>query len=535
MNNAHHLAFNTVTLSQLTFCRSLVSTADLSLYTVHTLATMFSRAAIALLAAASAVTALPDGYPTNQPNKAGQACSQLKAAYPNNLIDPTSPNYATERDVNWSTTCDLPAACFFVPTSTEMVARGLSIVTRAGSQFAVRNGGHNPNIKFASVDGNGVLFDMSQMDTLTLNSDNTILHAGTGHKGGDVQQIADSVGKSVVTGLNTNVGISGLTLGGGYTHFSQQNGLVTDNIVNFEVVLGNSSVVNANATHNADLYRALRGGGNNFGIVTRFDMQVSAIHNIWYTSFTLNATDYEKFMPALAQVQANMETDLKANVYFGASPRAASVALMYAEPAGRPAAFAPLLDLKPLGVRIPPTNGTVYSLAQAMSPPDETGAGVMTSSVIHKATAEYYTALYREVIRQGVPTGNETDIALAIKPMGSRVNSVGTAQAGGVPNSINVPTVSHTWTSVAVRWQDERDRAQMSRRMNEMTSWLSTNARRSGLALPNLFANDANSDQNVMASYGSESLANLKAVSRKYDPAQVFQRLQAGGWFVSRA
>lgn len=529
------MAFISDTFYQRVLGRSLVLTTDPSMYTVHTIATMFTRAAIALLAVSSAATALPDGYPTNQPSKAAQACSGLKAAFPNNYVDPTSPNYVAERDVNYSTTCHLPAACFFTPINTEMVARGLSIVTKAGSQFAVRNGGHNANVKFASVDGNGVLFDMSKMDMLTLNSDNTILYAGTGNKGGDVQKIADSVGKSVVTGLNTAVGISGLTLGGGYTHFSQQNGLVTDNIANFEVVLGNATIVNANATNNADLFRALRGGGNNFGIVTRFDMRVSAIHNIWYTSFTLNASNYEQFMPALAQVQANMETDLKANVYFGASPGAASVALMYAEPAGvKPDVFAPLLNLPPLQVRIPPTNGSLYSLVQAMSSPDQP-AGVMVHSITHKATAEFYTALYREVIRQGVPTGNETEIVLAIKPMGSRVASVGTRQAGGVPNSINVPAIQHTWTSVAVRWQDEKDRAQMSKRRNDMASWLDTNARRSNLALPNLFANDAGSDQNVMASYGSESLANLKAVSKKYDPAQVFQKLQAGGWFVSRA
>lgn len=416
-----------------------------------------------------------------------------------------------------------------------MVARGLSIVTNAGSQFAVRNGGHNPNVKFASVDANGVLFDLSRMTILTLNSNNTVLQAGTGNKGGDVQEVADSIGRSVVTGLNSNVGISGLTLGGGYTHFSQQNGLVTDNIVNFEVVLGNSSIVNANATHRTDLYRALRGGGNNFGIVTRFDLKVSPIHNIWYTQFSLNATGYETFMPALAQVHANMETDLKANVYFGASPQGASVTLIYAEPTGdKPAAFAPLLNIKPLAVRTPPTNGTVYSLIKLMSSPDE-HLGVMTTSVVHKSTSDYYVALFKEVLRQGVPAGNNTGIGLQIKPMGSRVYSVGTKQAGGIPNSLNVPKVSHTWTAVAVRWQDEKDRPDMTKRMNDMTSWLTDNACSSGLDLPNLFANDAHADQNVMASYGRESLVNLKAVSRKYDPSQVFQRLQANGWFVSRA
>ncbi|KAL6706116.1 hypothetical protein ACN47E_006032 [Coniothyrium glycines] len=496
---------------------------------------MYAKATILVLAGSCAGNVIPDISIRAASTNAAKACSQLKVAFPSNYADSTSSNYGTEKDVNWSTTCRLPAACFFSPTSTDMVSKGLSIVTKAGSQFAVRNGGHNPNVNFASVDGSGVLFDMSQMKTLTLSSDNTILHAGTGNKGGDVQKIADSVGRSGVTGLNTGVGISGLTLGGGYTLFSQLNGLVTDNIANFEVVLGDSSVVNANSTSNIDLYRALRGGGNNFGIVTRFDMKTSPIHNIWFSLFTFDPKDYEKFMPALAQVQANMEKDPNANVYFLASSREVECALFYAKPAGsKPDAFAPLLNLTPLEVIAPPTNGTVYGLAQAMSPP-EPDLGRMINSMDHKPSADFYVALYKQLLQAGAPTGTETDLTLAIKPMGSRVADAGTKQAGGIPNSLNLPSFSHTWTSIVAQWQDDSDKAQMVKRLNDMNSWLTTNAQKSGLLLPTLFANDAGAGQNVMASYGASSLANLKAVSKKYDTAQVFQKLQAGGFLVSKA
>jgi FAD/FMN-containing dehydrogenase len=497
---------------------------------------MFIKAIIAWLAGSAAATAISEAqqqqrpYPTN----ASRACSRLKAAFPDNYVDSSSPDYTSEKDVNWSITCRLPAACYFVPTTTDMVARGLSIVTKAGSQFAVRNGGHNPNFKFASIDNNGVLFDMSQMDTLTLSADNTIMHVGTGNKGGDVQKLADSVGRSGVTGLNTAVGISGLTLGGGYTLFPQLNGLVTDNVANFEVVLGNSSIVNTNATSNTDLYRALRGGGNNFGIVTRFDFKTSPIHNIWYSLRSFDPSDYERFMPALAQVQANMEQDPKANVYFFATAKEVECALFYAEPGNeRPDIFAPLLDL-PAEVAVPPTNGTVYGLAQAMSPP-ELALGRTINSMDHKPSADFYVALYKELLAQGPATGENTELILAIKPMGSRVPSVGAAQAGGVPNSLNIPAFSHTWTSIVAQWQDEGDREQMSQRFQSMKAWLTTNAREKGLLLPTLFANDAGAAQNVMASYGAESLANLRSVSRKYDPAQVFQKLQANGFLVSKA
>lgn len=62
-----------------------------------------------------------------------------------------------------------------------------------------------------------------------------------------------------------DVGVGGLTLGGGLSFLSTQYGLACDNVVNYEVVLADASIVNANATSNPDLFWALKGGGNQFG------------------------------------------------------------------------------------------------------------------------------------------------------------------------------------------------------------------------------------------------------------------------------
>ena len=59
--------------------------------------------------------------------------------------------------------------------------------------------------------------------------------------------------------------MGGLTLGGGLSFLSAEYGLVCDNVINYEVVLANASIVNANSSSNADLYWALKGGGNQFG------------------------------------------------------------------------------------------------------------------------------------------------------------------------------------------------------------------------------------------------------------------------------
>lgn len=72
-----------------------------------------------------------------------------------------------------------------------------------------------------------------------------------------------------------------LTLVGGLSYFSYARGFVCDNVVNYEVVLASGEIVNANADTNKDLWIALRGGGNNFGIVTRFDLRVFELNQMW--------------------------------------------------------------------------------------------------------------------------------------------------------------------------------------------------------------------------------------------------------------
>lgn len=77
------------------------------------------------------------------------------------------------------------------------------------------------------------------------------------------------------------VGVGGLLLGGGCSYYLFRQGFATDNIAAFEVVLANSTIVTASAQENSDLFTALKGGGNNFGIVTRFDLMAFPASPIW--------------------------------------------------------------------------------------------------------------------------------------------------------------------------------------------------------------------------------------------------------------
>lgn len=105
-----------------------------------------------------------------------------------------------------------------------------------------------------------------------------------------VYRTFDAIDRGIQGGGIGSVGVGGLLLGGGFANYLYQRGLATDDIVNFEVVLANVSVVHANATSNKDLWRTLKGGGSGFGIVTRYDMETFDRLPIWSASRQYNSS-----------------------------------------------------------------------------------------------------------------------------------------------------------------------------------------------------------------------------------------------------
>ncbi|XP_014560919.1 hypothetical protein COCVIDRAFT_22907 [Bipolaris victoriae FI3] len=146
--------------------------------------------------------------------------------------------------------------------------------------FAVRGGGHSPVGGASSIQG-GVLIDLSLFDKVVLAEDKKSVGIGAGCRWIDVYAALERDGLAVVGGRNSAVGVAGLTLGGGLSFFSPRYGFVCSNVVEYEVILADGSVVTADQHNNSDLWRALKGGGNNFGIVTRFAVRTFPCTNVW--------------------------------------------------------------------------------------------------------------------------------------------------------------------------------------------------------------------------------------------------------------
>ena len=140
---------------------------------------------------------------------------------------------------------------------------------------------------------NGVLVSTERLTTLEYAQEKTIVQIGAGLRWVSVYDFLANSSLAVAGGRFGAVGVSGLLLGGGFSYFSSEYGWGASTVTNYEVVLANGSITNANSTKNSDLFWALKGGSSNFGIVTRFDMQTFPLTEMWggtalYNSSALN-------------------------------------------------------------------------------------------------------------------------------------------------------------------------------------------------------------------------------------------------------
>ena len=171
----------------------------------------------------------------------------------------------------WSRAAEKPAGVAIVPTSAEEVSTALRYATEHNLDVAVKGGGHST--AGASSTNGGMLIDLGRMRKVRVDTDKQQLHVQGGCLWGDVDDAGYKHGLATVGGTVADTGVGGLTLGGGYGMLSGQRGLVIDNMVGATVVLANGEIKKTSKAEDADLFWALLGSGQNFGVTTEFVLQ----------------------------------------------------------------------------------------------------------------------------------------------------------------------------------------------------------------------------------------------------------------------
>jgi FAD/FMN-containing dehydrogenase len=205
------------------------------------------------------------------------ALAPLAAALGDRLLTASAAGFAETAALFVGGAARTPAAVARVRTTDE-VATALAVARETGLPLAVRSGGHH-QARHGLVDG-GLVLDLRLMDGVDIDAAAGVGRAAGGVLAGAYTAAAGAHGLATGFGDTATVGVGGITLGGGIGYLSRHDGLTVDNLLGAEVVLADGRVVEANADEHPDLYWALRGGGGNFGVVTRLDLRLRELGTV---------------------------------------------------------------------------------------------------------------------------------------------------------------------------------------------------------------------------------------------------------------
>ncbi|KAH0362084.1 hypothetical protein KCU65_g8307, partial [Aureobasidium melanogenum] len=173
----------------------------------------------------------------------------------------------------WSKAAEKPAGVAIIPTNAEEVSIAVNFAVKTGLELAVKGGGHSSS--GASCTDGGVLIDLSAMRAVRVDPAEQLIYVEGGALWSDVDQEAWRYGLATVGGTVSHTGVGGLTLGGGYGVLSGKHGLTIDNWVGATTVLANGEIVKSGIhDEDPDLFWALRGAGQNFGVITEFVLKL---------------------------------------------------------------------------------------------------------------------------------------------------------------------------------------------------------------------------------------------------------------------
>jgi FAD/FMN-containing dehydrogenase len=404
--------------------------------------------------------------------------------------------------------------------------------------FAAKSGGHVP-FSGASNVADGITVDLAGLNEVTIHRDKKTVSVGAGNKWVDVYRKLEDQEITVVGGRIADVGVGGLTLGGGISFFSNVHGWACDNIASYEVVIASGDVVNASSISHPDLYWALRGGASNFGLVTKFEMRSYPHHQslMWVGKL-------------MHRISASYDL-IKAFVKFGEEDSSANATVLFSYVYLQKQDQYIISTETDYAVAVPenkhpPVFDAFFDIQKAVQTKKATKT-VVQAIEEHSASnpsglrQSYWTATFRldRDLAERIVNNWKQEIepikhhitgfvpVLTFQLITPRMTKYMADHGGntlgldGEKGPLVIATPSAIWTDSA---HDELV-------MSAYAKWLARSnalAKEMGLHHRYLYMNYASRFQDPIAGYGAENGKRLRAIAKKYDPEGVFQILQPG-------
>ena len=199
---------------------------------------------------------------------------EFKTQFQGKMLLPDDEEYDEVRQI-WNAMIDRRPALIARCMSAEDVVQAIEFGRMQDLLISIRGGGHN--IAGNAVCDDGLMIDLSLMKEVLVDLNTHRASVEPGCTLNDFDEAAQVHGLATPLGINSTTGVAGLTLGGGFGWLSRKYGMTVDNLLSAEVVTADGRQLHVSESENADLFWGLRGGGGNFGVVTRFEFQLHPV------------------------------------------------------------------------------------------------------------------------------------------------------------------------------------------------------------------------------------------------------------------
>jgi FAD/FMN-containing dehydrogenase len=203
--------------------------------------------------------------------------SKLRATLKGRVIGSDDPRYDAVRRAFFTGFDRRPAAIVQVRDASD-VARVVTLARETGAELAVRSGGHSR--AGDSTSEGGIVLDLSAMNAIDIDADGRAAWAQTGINAGNYTKATGERGRATGLGDTASVGLGGIGLAGGMGFIVRKHGLTIDDVLAAQVVTADGELLEVDEHAHSDLFWALRGGGGNFGVVTRLRLRLHDIDHV---------------------------------------------------------------------------------------------------------------------------------------------------------------------------------------------------------------------------------------------------------------
>ena len=391
------------------------------------------------------------------------------------------------------------------------VAAALAFGRDRGLEIAVRGGGHNPAGHCAVDDG--LVIDLSRMRDVRVDPESGIATSQGGATWLDFDAATQAQGLVTPGGVVGSTGVTGLTLGGGIGHLTAQYGLTCDNLVAAEVVSPMGEIVRAN-DQNPELLWGLRGGGGNFGVVTRAEFRLHPLEQVVGGRLAYQGEGVAEALRRFRELAAgdSCELSVQAQITADASPAPQVLVVPCYTGAGQdPEALGPLRAIP--GLIGDDLRRQGFLEQQRIFDP---GYGVDRNYWKGHFVAELPDELIDEVLHRITVLGRPPGGILIESLHGAAKDVEPESAALGFRDAAFNVSVMASWTDPA---HDE-----------ESIEWArSTAAAIEPWSVSGGYANYMQADEpfdRVRAAFGPDSFGRLQALKSRYDPENVLRRNQ---------